>query len=404
SMKKSLQLNVTLTDQKTTRAESIFSTIINIAKREVNYYENQEKFTLTFGLPDVNTCDLLSLLEYVKTLNESTNVDGYESLIQLLADNGAPRAGEYVRQHLTKKEALFLYNFYSEDLSKLKELIEQLPSACKEKPRPIDAGLQASSRVRSWVESVTKPPPLSEAKSVGEWVLLSVGIWTLKSVVGLGAGVQATLSTSLDARQEAAVQGVLKAKNIGSGFGICSDSNETERQATREQADRAMKYAKDVIRERTLPRLREMSRPISKSLESTINLLQEVAGISPLSNLSPTQKSMSAAELSFLVDSIEPYTYGNTPLCEALRAALDMFHSSIHSRKVLFLLSDGEATDGDPFQFAQQFGDKGVVVFVCWDLPEAGRSRLFIQANHPDVIKEFSNLLNYISEHNDECD
>ncbi|CAF1269551.1 unnamed protein product [Didymodactylos carnosus] len=70
-----------------------------------------------------------------------------------------------------------------------------------------------------------------------------------KSVVGLRAGVQATLSTSLDARQEATVQGVLKAKNIGSDFGICSDSNETERQATREQADRAMKYAKDVIRE-----------------------------------------------------------------------------------------------------------------------------------------------------------
>ena len=450
SMKTSLQLNINPTDQQTTRAESIFGTIINIAKREVNYHENQEIFTLAFGLPDVNTCDLLSLLEYVKTLDESTDVDGHESLIQLLADNGAPRAGEYVRQHLTKKEALLLYNFFSEDVSELKKLVEQLPSLCKEEPHPIDAGLQARSKAESWANSVIRAPSLSQAKSVPQWMLQSGGTWVFKKVVGLGAGARAALIAGLEAGQEAAVQRVLKAKDIGANFGVCENSNETERQATREQADRAMKSAKEVIRKRTLPRLREMSRPICKSLESTINLLQEVAGTSPSSNSSPTQTSMSAAELSFLVDSIEPYIYGNTPMCGALRSALDMFHASTHSRKVLFLLSDGEATDGDPVQFAEQFRQNHVLIFVClltsdnisdprrlyydpdskwskahramfelsstvenchsamsilleqgWELPEAGHSRLFIQANHPDVIKEFSNLLIYISEHND---
>ncbi|CAF0925126.1 unnamed protein product [Adineta steineri] len=436
SMKNSLQSNVTATDQQITRAESIFRTIMNITKREVNCCEEQEIFTLAFGLQDVSTCDLLSLLDYVKTLNEPTDVDGHESLIQLLANNGAPRAGEYVRKYLTKNEALFLYNFYSEDTPKLTELVERLPVVCKETPNLIHVASQARSHVESSIDRQFG------STSDTAWLMKAF----FKYYVCSGFEVIAALSTP----KETALQGGLKVMDIGSKLGICSDSTEVEREATREQANRAMKYARNQIRIRTIPKLREISRPVKKTLESTINLLQEVAGTSPSHNSSQTKDNLSAAELSLLVDSIEPYIYGNTPMCEALESALDMFRSATHSRKVLFLLSDGEATDGDPVPFAQQLRENGVLVFIClltseniphpkalyyepdpqwteaqramfelsstventhsamsvlleqnWKLAAAGKSRLFVQVNHPTMLDEFSNLVRRITESND---
>ena len=441
-MKSSLQLNSTATDQQITRAESMFRTIVNIVTREKNYYDKQEVFTLAFGLKDVATCDLLALLDHVKNLNESNDIDGHESLIQLLANNGAPRADEYVRKHLTQKEALFLYNFYSEDIPKLKEFVEQLPSVCKEKPRPIDDGLEARLQAESWAESMLGQPSDSIKEAVARW--------TFKKTIGLGAGVWRALRSGVNVGQDGVVQAVLRGKNIGANYGMCSDSNETEKQATREQAIKAMKYAKEVIRERTIPRLKEMSKPISKSLESTINLLREVTDTSPSSNLSATQDNLSAAQVSFLVDSIEPYIYGDTPMCEALKSAVDIFSSVTDCRKVLFLLSDGKATDADPVQFVQRLREKKILVFVClltsehisnprrlyynpepqwtesqramfelsstventrsamsvltsqnWTPANEGRSRLFVQVNRPSVLSEFSSLVRRFAESND---
>lgn len=440
SMENSLQLNVIATDQRITRVESIFNTIMNIAKREVDSHETEEIFTLAFGLRDVTTCDLLSLLEYVKTLNKSTDDDGHELFIRLLANHGAPRADKYVRQHLTKNESLFLYNFYSENLDMLKELVEKLPRICKEKPHPIDAASQAGS----WAEEAFESRFRSDNLSTKEAVLR----WGIKSLFKLGARLHAGVDAGLDVAKEGAVNGGLRLKDLGAERGFCSNSNETERTTTREQAARAMNHARDVIRMRTIPKLREMAKPRSKTLLSTINLLQEVAGRLPSSSSSPSPDSLSPADSSHLVDFIEPYIYGDTPMYEALESALDVFRSNPDSRKILFLLSDGEATDkNDSKRLAEELRKNKVLVFAClltaqnishprrlyykpephwteaqrvmfelsstventhpamsillkqkWEPDDSGHSRLFIQANHPDVIKEFANVIQYMSD------
>jgi hypothetical protein len=385
SMQNSLQLHVESTDQNITRAQSIFSTLMNIVNREIDSRDDQEIFVLAFGLNlrDVTTCDLLALLNYVQTLDihtdVNTNVNSHENLIGLLACNGAPYAGKYVREYLTKREAQFLFKFYSENNDDLRKVVEKLPITCK------------------------------QASTITKFGLTMMDIWA--------------------------------------SWGACQNRRTVEERATREQVRLAIEHGKDVIRQRPLQRLRMMARPQIKTFQSTVNLLKQITATSSSSR---TEQPFTSVQLSTLVDSIEPYIYGNTPMCEALRSALDTFHSSAYQQKILFLLSDGKSTDGNPVEFAQQLHDNNVFVFAClltshnishprrlcyepdtnwteaqrhmfelsstventhsamsilleknWELPASGHSRLFIQANHPDVIKEFSNLIQNITESND---
>jgi hypothetical protein len=142
-----------------------------------------------------------------------------------------------------------------------------------------------------------------------------------------------------------------------------------------------------------------------------------------------------------LLDDIEPYLYGRTPMCQALRSVLPLFQNSTYSSKVMVLISDGDATDGNPLRPAQALRKYGGTIFAClltdsaikdprrlrginevgkswssaarnmfemastasndsravqalrrrgWTLPTSGQCKLFIQANNPMIIDEFT--------------
>ena len=379
SMQNSLQLHVESTDQNITRAQSIFSTIMNIVDREVNFQDNHDVFVLAFGLHDTTICDLLALLDYVQTLDLQTGGNGHENLIRLLRNHGAPYVDKYVVQYVTEVEAQYLFKFYSQNTTELRWVVDELPLACK--------------------------------------------------------------------IQNVLIDGALKVKSLGSFLGFCDDAAATEKRATQEQVKSAMTRAKDIIRQRNLERLITMQKPKVRTFQSTVNLLNRVTATS--SDSSTTRRPLKSDQLTTLANAIEPFIYGNTPMCEAIGSALQLFLASSRQQKVIFLLSDGESTDGNPVQFAQQLRDKNVLVFAClltsnnishprrlyyepdpnwtkaqkqmfelsstvenshsamtilleqnWELPSSGHSRLFIQANHPDVIKEFSNVIHYMTENN----
>lgn len=131
--------------------------------------------------------------------------------------------------------------------------------------------------------------------------------------------------------------------------------------------------------------------------------------------------------------------FGLTPMAEAARSIRDRFHrtrSEVFDHRSLLVISDGMPTDGDPREPLQELRDSGVSVVACfvtsddiasprvlhgapvsswpegarlmWDISspidESGpaaryllsngwsiepNARLFVQANHSDVLKEF---------------
>ena len=155
------------------------------------------------------------------------------------------------------------------------------------------------------------------------------------------------------------------------------------------------------------------------------------------------EQSPSSSEVEDIIDSIKPYIYGRTPMVKALRDAKEIFDADTNSGinpKILFILSDGYSTDGDPTCIAQKMKSSNVIVVTCyltsepipnfnpkclvdeedhswsegartlyrmsstmpntnapithlidygWELPLSGECRLFLRANSLDIVEEF---------------
>ena len=153
-----------------------------------------------------------------------------------------------------------------------------------------------------------------------------------------------------------------------------------------------------------------------------------------------------------LIDKISPFIYGDTPLCKAMKEALRIFKQvDPDTAKVLFILSDGDSSDGDPLPIARELRALGVRIITCyltsdhidnqkrlldgpnpyrdwgkfdlyemsstmknthtplsylvdagWNLPPSGESRLFVRANSLDIVNELCEIV--VSHMTEGCD
>ena len=203
----------------------------------------------------------------------------------------------------------------------------------------------------------------------------------------------------------------------------------------------AYKYAHEIIDDT----LKCMQHPNPRSLQEVSELLDRLG----LSDYEPCSESSTVQSQSFhdrvqeVVEQIKPYIFGRTPMCRALKDAKAAFDKIIGDLKVLFILSDGQSTDGDPRSIAQALRDSGVTVVTCfltadhisnpkclldpfskfqdqagkqalfdmssvvhntekpvcylgdfdWKLPLSGESSLFIQANSLETVNQFCKVV-----------
>lgn len=342
-------------DASVQRTHAILTTIVNIAKREVQHHERRESiFACAFGLqgPTV-TCDLIPMLEALRD-SRGGKVNGHRALIRLAEQHGAPQADRWIRKHLSQLEAQILYQRLCSDTSLIPELIRLMPSQ------------------------------LTTAMTAGGTGLLSM-------------------------------------------FGASNFAEATEAEAV--HRSQAYTYAKEVISDLK-------SKPVQDVSKMLDDLLRSKASSSPRS---PSPSESLQDRIHEVVMAIEPYIYGNTPMCKAMEDALSVFQQTYANSKVLFVLSDGMSTDGDPRPIAQRLRDSGVSIVTCfltsdhmdkpkclldevdpswersdgrsvlfemsstmrnthtpisylvdakWELPPSGVSRLFVQANSLDVVDE----------------
>jgi hypothetical protein len=145
------------------------------------------------------------------------------------------------------------------------------------------------------------------------------------------------------------------------------------------------------------------------------------------------------------IEALETLIYGNTPMCSALQVIQQRFRTELaklpqNTISVLFILSDGEPTDGNPMPFANQLKGTGTYIVSCfltnqniidprklfdevsyewgrgarlmfdmaskvnrdsvfvesllerkWKVPL--HPKLFVQANHTDLLNEFTQII-----------
>ena len=379
SMKKafSLTLNRSICGNLN-RTHAITVALIRIVQQEIAAHKRSDQvFVGAFGLRDVHTCDLISLLKYVLNLSPAEEVsdeilesarkdreegsNGYINLIGLAMRHGAPHAEIWIKNCLTEPQAGVLYTILTRDENLRKSFISEL-----------------SGRFTSG--------------------FLGVNSAVLSNQLG-------------DVLQNTA-----------------QDSN-------------AYKIAVEAIN-----RFTEVITYLQKSIPKPLPIpVQEVSFL--IDKLLQNTHMLSSpqafeANVKDLFGLIEPFIYGGTPMCECLKYTTEVFDLWNVPNKVLFILSDGDSTDGDPVPIGKHLLDSNVTIAPCfitakeianprrlidkiegdaeigavqlfemsstvpnneppvtyfidagWELPNSGESRLFLQANSIDVVDEFHEII-----------
>jgi hypothetical protein len=400
------------------RVQTVFNVICRLAEDGIDTAKDHELYAavLCFGLRDVSTCDLLALIEelvgpgtasalslpqvtallsahrcdssYAREVTVPSapgrlyKVFGWVPLVKLLADFGAPYSGNYVRKYLTEEAAGMYFTVFSapERAIDLRQLVSRLPVECK----------------------------------------------------------QFTFS-------QLAIDGVALTNKLG----LLGDTNQSLQAQESRAATDAIQFAHEL---RVLALLRSIPNATPIPLKSVLELVKplQLAAQSRSSNQrgapviesQPSSNGSQAAGISWeqLLDDIEQYLYGGTPMCEALQSVGGLFQVKDYSSKIMILISDGESTDGCPFPSAQAIRNTGGMIFAClltdsdikeprqlrgpndvdttwhraardmfsmastvsydsgpvqalrrrgWKIPTSGLCKLFVQANNPTIIDDF---------------
>lgn len=404
-----------LADDKVKRSHGIITTLNNIVNQEITTYDRKDLiFATAFGLEDsecngINTCDFIALLEKKKEMDEKLTrwekqypSSGHEILIQFAKDKNTPHAEPWIKKKLSQKEAGILWEVLKDDDVLTKRLLALIPP-----------------------KSTYDNCEVAKAAGKGTSWLGTFGV-----VAGLGLGIATG----------------------GAGFAVMGVAGLALRKGGQRAAEsvddavdnsEALTLARETV-ENTISEKNDMKTILQEIQNAKTYFVKDVSNL--LDALLQENKDASSSRVHEVIDSIKPYIYGNTPMVKALREAKEIFDRNPEiNPKVLFILSDGGATDDyptDPTTIAQQLRYSNITIATCyftsksiphpkrlvdeedpswdkgaldlyhmsstmpntnapvthlidydWDLPLSGQCHLFLQANSLDVVEEFCKVV-----------
>eukprot|EP00112_Aurelia_sp_Birch-Aquarium-sp1_P024061 Seg7435.1 transcript_id=Seg7435.1/GoldUCD/mRNA.D3Y31 product="hypothetical protein" protein_id=Seg7435.1/GoldUCD/D3Y31 len=372
---------------KETRAHAMIDALTEIVKKESENTKESMLFTVAFGINcgRVKILDVLAagdLLNELKSIeNEGGRADRWtcKEILNEVKENGACYIFNYIREddlcdHLSQKMA----QTFLDVMRRSKDLTQRF--------------------AKTLPDMVQTPPA-----------------FRLESLIMDPLGLMERLGKS--------------------GFNAVQKEFEIKK-PTAEEIDKHIKDAKDIFREEIdEQKKREIEKILGRYKNPKPRLMSEISR-----DLNPGTTS---SKLHDYLEDLEPYIYGRTPMCAALKSALNVFKNCSQKRKILVIISDGEPTDGNPLENGRiaWLKKKQVLIISClmtsddiesprelysqlqeswslpaklmfqmssnvsnqklprsllaargWRLPQSGTSNLFLQANHADVINEFTTL------------
>jgi hypothetical protein len=345
-------------------------------------------------------------------------VVGYKPVVNLLSKASAPFCRNYVEKSLTKESAgkYFMAFAVPEWVREREMFVARLPPQCKDRIAHLNA----------------------ETAKV-----------STENGMGLAAGVFVGAVANVLAPGSGPILGPLAGTAARSATHLRMDN--AEKSAVDEATRAADDILAGKDKEQTLATLKSMPTATPKPL---LNIIQLVKRLQRLLKKDEEQRVEADAEdqtnqicAPIIVDwedllDIEPYLYGNTtPMCEALQSMQPLFKDPTYTYKTTVLISDGIATDGNPVPDSEALHKAGGTIFAClltdppikhqrqlyasteidtewsntvkamfaiastvscdsgavqelwrrgWKLPASGQCKLFVQANNPMVVDEFT--------------
>lgn len=206
-------------------------------------------------------------------------------------------------------------------------------------------------------------------------------------------------------------------------------------------------WSKFTFSESSLERVEREAKEVIRKIRSGIEKFeQEIRNLDDYSTLLLEEvydKIFNRSRTAF--NEIERFIYGSTPMVSTLheikkRIKIEESRVNRFDKKIIFIISDGEPTDGDPSRIFEELKRDDVIIISClitdkdiarpkrlynsyesnwnegakllfmnasrinsnsdfegylvsrgWEIPS--QSKLFIQVNHSEVLKEFTDLV-----------
>lgn len=423
------------------RVQTVFDVICRLAEDGIAAAKDQDMYAavLCFGLRDVSTCDLLALLEERTKTPKLLNVAEVQSTSELPYDDAAA-----------------LLKAHGIDSAEAQTFLEKVPnpsgrSSSSDQPLYTVVGHMPVVRLlaragapycEEFVENHMTP------KSAGEYFMAFAIPDRAKDLDALvdslpdackgddwwSVGTRWTSSWIPDVQSSAVSEATRFADDL-----IAAKDKKDVRAILKSIPTAAPKPLTSVVQ-------------LIKRLQSALKLNEEKDAATDEMRSSPEGSQSTLINWERLLDDIEPYLYGGTPMCEALQSIQPLFQDQAYSSKAMMLISDGGATDGNPLTPAQVLRDAGGTIFAClltdsaieeprrlrglneadtkwpsaaramfdmastvscdsgpiqalrrrgWKMPASGQCKLFTQANNPMIIDEFTTASQYLGTSSD---
>ncbi|XP_057300016.1 uncharacterized protein LOC130630514 [Hydractinia symbiolongicarpus] len=380
-------------------ARSIFQVLDDLIKHDVSQ-ENKVFALAVGGRKYMETFDLLNTvrkhLERRKAYNNYFKIDIIEQCLHLLKEGGAPYVDKWtsistIDEAVSLEDAELMLDELTYDC-KFKERValEYLPGPCRNKVA--STARDKAAYAASTADSVLK---------------------TFPNAVSM-------------------VEGVLK--RILTDFSLSIDEEKIGLIANKRDIREVVSQAREYL----------LKRDEHTIIGNSVITVHQAAEI--LHGCIENKESLTEGQINELMEVVEPFIYGNTPLITAMRQATQIFDFSPkyqQQKRVLFILSDGDPSDGvlsdvpmatletldvtviccfitdmsidEPkrlyskeqenwckeanFMFhvsskvPTQLLPRTIFVKRGWNVDvDNNETRLFIQANHPDIIAEACDL------------
>ena len=327
-------------------ARSIFEVIDNLIKYDIS--SDSHVFALGFGAScGEEVFDIIGTLKHIPNQDTAVQVsaatpDHINEIFDILEGAGARSVRKWaavkvVREALTDNLAVVFLKKFISDQPFLKVFVEKcLPPAC-----------------RDWPENSTEPEHSTEPEPQQRTFLAYEPVlWTLTKTYALRAANSAfaSLATTFKTATVADVKEVV---------------------------EKAKAYLLKKVDLDSIFKVQDASNVIHGCVD---------------------KKKLSKERCRDLLHSVEPYIYGQTPLYQSIDKATELFQKTAyrfpHHKKLLFIFSDGEPTDGLPTDSAKinravsRLTTAGVTVVSCFitDSTQIDPRRLFSKME-PDWIR-----------------
>ena len=357
-------------DASVPRIHSIFTTIVNIIRREVARRDRRDSiFACTFGLETytcgpscTGICDMISLLDCPK--------DGHQALVDLARKEEAPHAERWIKNQLSHSEAQILYTILCRDRRSTLELIELLPRRVT----------TAATDAASWAGNAAEKVPLFGwlfAKPVNDWA----GKKMERKVSDSEAYKFTHKMIDKFWQQQPRPRPVREVSEKLEK--LLGDPSTTSSQSIHDQIDEFVKQIEPFIFGRT---------PMRKALKDAqavfrhANEKQKVLCIISDGDSTDGDPRYIAQNLREKGVDIATCFLTSDHIGKPRRLIYDPDPNwpEDDTRRVLFQMSSIMKNTHTPISY---------LVDADWELSQAGESHLFIQANSLDVVNEFCRIV-----------